>query len=139
MIYLPLTSCRELAESGAATFRILLPTISGIRCREFPEFTVFRDEFFPSVVFRRCYDRLLEHHSSQRQADKEYLNILNRAALDGEIKVETALCQILLAGLIPNEELVKERAATKPASPPDITVLAPDLSIYNGLMQSRRL
>ncbi len=39
MIYLPLTSCRELAESGAATFRILLPTISGIRCREFPEFT----------------------------------------------------------------------------------------------------
>ncbi|MBK9281505.1 MAG: hypothetical protein IPM93_25400 [Candidatus Obscuribacter sp.] len=44
--------------------------------------------------------------------------------LDGEIKVETALCQILLAGLIPNEELVKERAATKPASPPDITVLA---------------
>lgn len=100
---------------------------------------VFRDEFFPSVVFRRCYDRLLEHHSSQRQADKEYLNILNRAALDGEIKVETALCQILLAGLIPNEELVKERAATKPASPPDITVLAPDLSIYNRLMQSRRL
>jgi hypothetical protein len=100
---------------------------------------VFRDEFFPSTVFRTAYDRLLEHHSSQRPADKEYLKILHRAALDGEIKVENALSHILHSGLVPNDELVKVRTTSKPASPPPIVVLAPDLGIYDALLQSRDL
>lgn len=100
---------------------------------------VFRDEFFPSTVFRAAYDRLLGHHSSQRVADKEYLKILHRAFLDGEIKVENALSQILQSGLVPNEELVKTRTGTKTVTPPPIVVLAPDLGIYDALLQSRHV
>jgi hypothetical protein len=100
---------------------------------------VFRDEFFPSTVFRTAYDDLLKNHSSQRAADKEYLKILHRAALDGEIRVENALAQILQCGLVPNDDLVKVRTTTKVIGPPPIVVLAPDLGIYDALLQSRDL
>src|SRR5271170_112752 len=100
---------------------------------------VFREEFFPSTVFRTTYDSLLANHSSQRLTDKEYLKILHRAALDGEIKVENALSQLLQAGLVPNEELVKLRTMTAVSSPPPIVVLAPDLGIYDALLPSRDL
>lgn len=98
---------------------------------------VYRDEFFPSTVFRTTYDRLLEKHSSQRLADKEYLKILHRAALDGEIRVENALSQILQSGLVPTDELVKVRTAPHGSNPPAIVVLAPSLGIYDALLQSR--
>ncbi len=100
---------------------------------------VFRDEFFPSTVFRTAYDRLRQYHSSQRLADKEYLKILHRAALDGEIKVENALRELLQAGFVPNDELVKVRTTTAIPSPPPIVVLAPDLGIYDALLPSREL
>jgi hypothetical protein len=100
---------------------------------------VYREEFFPSTVFRTAYDRLLAKHSSQRLADKEYLKILYRAALDGEIKVENALSQILQSGAVPNDELVKNRTTTAVSTPPPIVVLAPDLGIYDALLPSRDL
>jgi hypothetical protein len=43
---------------------------------------VFREAMFPSLEFRRAYDRLLAQNNAQ--ADLEYLRILHLAAGDGE-------------------------------------------------------
>jgi hypothetical protein len=53
----------------------------------------YRDDLFPSTVFRQAYDCLVE--SSQARADREYVRILHLAATTSETEVETAL-QIVL-------------------------------------------
>ena len=79
---------------------------------------VYRDDLFPSLAFRRTYDRLVE--GKPERAEKEYLAILHHAAMGSEQDVEAALEQLfdprgdelghLLAGLSagPRERLVED-------------------------------
>jgi hypothetical protein len=49
----------------------------------------YREELFPSLIFRKAYDALVEHCASVNDADREYLRILHLAATTLESEVET--------------------------------------------------
>jgi hypothetical protein len=50
----------------------------------------YREDLFPSMHFRWAYDYLKAHHAQQK-ASKEYLQILQLAAVESESKVDEAL------------------------------------------------
>lgn len=98
----------------------------------FPRYR-YRDEMFPSVIFRKAYDRLCEE-LTERSADMQYLQILHLAASTMEHDVELALQMLLEHKQRPAYEDVK--ALVSPAKPevPALAPLAPDLVSYDGLL-----
>lgn len=93
----------------------------------------YRDELFPSAIYRKTFDCL----EAAGRDDKEYLKILSTAALDGESLVETALSLLMEMKQIPSVEAVKELLVTKHVVP-NVTIMMPKLSVYDGLL-SREL
>jgi hypothetical protein len=93
----------------------------------------YREEMFPSIVFRQAYDDLLQRDISR--ASRRYLAILEWAALNSEAAMETSLCHLLDAG----EDLCFERLvalAERPAEKPlEIDIPIPDLVAYDRLLQ----
>jgi hypothetical protein len=52
----------------------------------------YRDDLFPTLVFRRAYDLLTQRRSERAdRADREYVRVLHLAATTSEAEVETAL------------------------------------------------
>ena len=93
----------------------------------------YREEMFPSLVFRQAYDALSEKRPER--ADKEYLSILNLAAMGSEQDVEAALATLLEAGQLPLFVTVRELVATDcPSEVPYVFIPAPELSSYNVLL-----
>jgi len=96
---------------------------------------VYREEMFPSLVFRRAYDAIQTPHRGVR-GDLEYLRILSRAGGGLQSDVEAALSLLLDAGQPITDEAVKalvttgEQAAAMPEMPP----LAVDLGVYDALL-----
>ena len=100
----------------------------------------YREEMFPSAVFRQAYDQLCEQRA-QRSADLEYVRILHLAATTLQSRVEAALQACLAAGQRPTFERV--RAAAGPPRPqlPEALALRlaePDLTAYDELLAPRR-
>jgi transposase len=93
---------------------------------------VHRDDLFPSLVFRRTYDDLLE--KKPERAEKEYLAILHHAAMGSEQDVEAALEVLLAAGHTPNLVSVKELTHVDKGALPDIQIPVPDLFSYDELL-----
>ena len=94
---------------------------------------VYREAFFPTLVFRRAYDALLEHNAST--ADVEYLRILNLAATTMESTVEAAIASLLSEGKIPELVLVERRAVPLATTCPELGLVAPDLGLYDELLE----
>lgn len=92
----------------------------------------FRDELFPRTVFRKAYDLLLMEDESN--ADKEYLRILNQAAMGSEADVATALQLLIEQNQVPTNERVKGLCSIA-LDVPKVTVLKPDLSKYDNLLK----
>jgi hypothetical protein len=93
---------------------------------------VFRDDLFPSLIFRRAYDRLLE--CKPERADKEYVGILNHAGMGSEQDVEAALELILGGGGTPSLAAIKELTDVSAGALPDIRIPVPDLFSYDELL-----
>jgi transposase len=93
---------------------------------------VFRDDLFPSLVFRQAYDRLVER--KPERAEKEYLAILHYAAMGSEQDIETALELLLASGATPCLEAVKELAHVHVGALPDIQIPVPELFSYDQLL-----
>jgi len=95
---------------------------------------VYREEMFPSLVFRRVYDAIQTPHHGVK-GDLEYLRILHLAASTMQSDVETVLADILAAGKPIESEAVKARVTTslRPAVP---EMVAPeiDLGAYDALL-----
>jgi hypothetical protein len=93
----------------------------------------YREEMFPSTVFRQTYDRLLERDPSH--ASRRYLTILEWAAMNSEAAMETALRELMDAG----EDLCFERlaaSAQRPLQKPvEIAIPIPDLYAYDSLLE----
>jgi hypothetical protein len=91
----------------------------------------YREELFPTLVFRRAYDALRAH---TERADVEYLRILHLAASTMEQPVEEAVAMLLDAGHVPTFDVVRERVS--PARPvvPHVAIPMPDLTIYDRLL-----
>lgn len=92
----------------------------------------YREELFPSLVFRKTYDTLLK--GRPERADKEYLAILNHAAMNSEQEVETALTLILEQNELPLFASVRELATRSQPDVPDIQIDVPDLCSYDELL-----
>jgi len=92
----------------------------------------FREELFPSLVFRRAYDALRERHGDR--ADIEYVRILHLAASTMESAVAHRL-ELLLESGAPLD-FAAVRGALRPEVPavPAIAIPRPDPARYDGLL-----
>ncbi|PDV96866.1 IS21 family transposase [Candidatus Chloroploca asiatica] len=93
----------------------------------------YRDELFPSVVFRQAYD----HLSAQQpqRADQQYVRVLHLAATTSEREVETALALLWEAGTVPTHAAVRDLVSDRTPTP--FPVLSPPvlaLASYDQLL-----
>jgi hypothetical protein len=95
---------------------------------------VYREEMFPSVVFRRAYDAIQTPHHGLK-GDLEYLRILHLAAGTIEADVEAALSLLLAGGEAITADAVKALVSTTTAiEVPDLTPHFVDLGAYDALL-----
>jgi transposase len=92
----------------------------------------YREELFPSLVFRRAYDALVRFRGER--ADVEYVRILRLAADPLEGPVERALEQLLALGSAFDYAAVQAIAKPEPTRVPTIRLPAPDLGVYDALL-----
>ena len=92
----------------------------------------FREDLFPSLVFRRAYDSLRARRGDR--AEVEYVRILHLAASTHERTVERALEAALEREDAFDYASIK--AAAKPEEPtvPEVRIGAPDLGHYDLLL-----
>jgi hypothetical protein len=93
----------------------------------------YREDLFPSLVFRRAYDALREQLDGWK-ADIEYLRILHLAASTMQSEVEAALERVLDAGECPAADTVKRVVAPEKIEVPALEVPAVDLRSYDHLL-----
>ena len=94
----------------------------------------YQEDLFPSLTFRRAYDRLSETHTDHK-ASLEYLRILHLAASTVESEVEAALDLVLEEGSLRSMEQIKVLVdrATRP-DPPKLEPPEVDLISYDRLI-----
>ena len=92
----------------------------------------YKDSLFPSAYFRKAYDKLFKHYPSN--CNKQYLKILQLAAIGSENEVESALKILLRSKIIPNLDKVKELLHITNYSIPQVKVNMPVLSNYDSLL-----
>lgn len=92
------------------------------------------DALFPTKVFRRAFE-VLDHSCSQWRANVQYLRVLRLAAQTMEEDVETALRELLAAGVLPDFEAVVARVAPRKPEIPEIEVPEVKLDDYDALLE----
>lgn len=93
----------------------------------------YREDLYPSVVFRKAYDALVARFSER--GDQEYVRVLHLAAKTSERDVAAALELLLEAGQVPEIGAVRELASDRPMACPVVRVRAPELSSYDSLIE----
>jgi hypothetical protein len=133
-LFLGPTVVLELARQEPGGKRINYRHIIGWLVRKPGAFAQYqyREELFPSLTFRKAYDALLSTRAER--ADKEYLAILNHAAMNSEREVEAALELLLEQGQQPLFETVRELTKKLQPPVPDIHIDVPDLCSYDELL-----
>lgn len=96
---------------------------------------VYREEMFPSLVFRRAYDAIQTPHHGVK-GDLEYLRILHHAATSMEADVEAALSLLLTDAKPVTASAVKALVAASAAAidVPNLAPLPVDLTAYDALI-----
>lgn len=101
----------------------------------FPRYR-FREDFFPTLAFRRAHDAL-HAELSEWHADLEYLRVLQLAAKTLESHVEQALLALLAEGAAPSLAAVKQLVDPPQAGAPSQEPLKVDLGSYDELLAER--
>lgn len=93
----------------------------------------YRDELFPTLVFREAYDAL--QRATPARADHEYVRLLHLAASTSEHDVEAALKLVAEQRQTPSFDAVRE-LVRDPAPPvvPQLTTPELDLGAYDQLL-----
>ena len=95
---------------------------------------VYREEMFPSLVFRRAYDAIQTPHRGLK-GDLEYLRILHLAASTIEADVEAALTLLLAGGDAVTADAVKVLVSeSRDIEVPDLVCQPVDLGAYDALL-----
>ncbi len=91
----------------------------------------YREDLYPSLLFRRAYDALERTHGER--ADVEYLRILQLAATAGEVRVGEVLATLIdgIGGF--DYIMVQAQVAPPVLTVPVIHIGVPDLSVYDAL------
>ena len=92
----------------------------------------YREDLFPSLVFRRAYDALRARRGVR--ADVDYVRVLHLAASTGEHAVEQALTALLERGEAFDYVTVKTLAQPVKPAVPEIHIGVPDLRRYDALL-----
>jgi len=92
----------------------------------------YREELFPSLVFRKAYDALCGRPTGR--ADIEYVRILHLAASTMESVVEASLATLLSSGEEFDYARVKQLAAPKPQTLPTVSIPKVDLAEYDRML-----
>ena len=94
----------------------------------------YREELFPTLVFRRAYDAM---RTKSERAEVEYVRILHLAASTMEAHVEKALMVLLERGQPFDYVAVKAIAQPEEPTVPHVAIGVPDLTQWDGLLESR--
>lgn len=100
----------------------------------------YRDDLYPTSRFRLAYDVLCERHV-RHKADKEYLQLLQLAAFDSEVRVDDALRIALDRDESWTIDTIRQRVLTQePATAPtEVIVESPELSVFDELLQNKEV
>lgn len=97
----------------------------------------YRDDLFPTLSFRKAYDKLCEN-LPQRKADLEYLRILKQAAHHCEADVLEALEILHELELLPTIHHVEEFLPQREVSIPEMEAYTVRLEDYDNLIEGAR-
>ena len=92
----------------------------------------YREDLFPTLVFRRAYDAIRDVRGDR--ADVEYVRILHLAASTSERAVEAALSALLERGVAFDYAAVKALAHPDEPTIPTLSIGSPDLAAYDLLL-----
>jgi len=92
----------------------------------------YREELFPTLSFRRSYDRLRTSHGER--ADVEYVRILHLAATTMESRVDSVLTELLGNPEPFDYARVRQLIDPEPRPVPHVRVPEPDLAVYDQLL-----
>ena len=93
----------------------------------------YRDDLFPSLVFRRAYDAL--RAQVPERTDRHYVRLLHLAASTSESELELALGLLLDQRLTPSFDAVRDLVRTPAARRvPELSTPVLDLSAYDRLL-----
>jgi hypothetical protein len=98
----------------------------------------YRDDLFPTTYFRVAYDLLRRTHA-ETVASREYLLILELAALESETQVDAILRRLIDTQQRLSADRVKQLLALgieDPGPATSVTVPPIDLLIYDSLLSS---
>jgi hypothetical protein len=97
----------------------------------------YKDDLFPSSIFRVAYDILKELYSSAKSANRQYLKILELAAKENESMVRSALKTLIDNNNPVSFEVVEAIVATQkqPDAINDVYIADIDLGIYDSLLE----
>jgi hypothetical protein len=93
----------------------------------------YRDDLFPTTVFRRAWEAL-DARLPPRRADLAYLRVLKLAATTMEVDVERALADALAAAEPWDDRAIAGRVQPALAAPPTLATGAVDLTAYDALL-----
>ncbi len=93
----------------------------------------WRESLFPTELFRRAYEAL-GAELTERQADLEYLRVLQLAAKTMQCEVEAAIELLLGEGSLPRVDAVRALVPRHQPEVPEMAPLAVDLVSYDELL-----
>lgn len=120
---------------GKSGFRINYRHVIGSLARKPGAFAHYRyrEEMFPSIVFRQAYDWLVRE--DRVHASRRYVQILQWAAENSESGIEEALRARLETGEDLNFGQLAAEAVSPVSNPIEIDIAVPNLSVYDQLLE----
>lgn len=94
----------------------------------------YHADLFPTEAFRWAYDSLSES-LNERNADREYLQILSHSSQNMECEVNNALINIRLCQCVPRLDSVVAKTRRRLPAPPEMESLEVCLAEYDQLLQ----
>jgi hypothetical protein len=93
----------------------------------------YRDDLFPSLVFRRAYDAL--NTQTTERADRHYVRLLHLAASRSESEVEAAIALLLDQRIVPTFDAVRDLVRTPGEQKvPELSTPVLDFDQYDRLL-----
>ena len=93
----------------------------------------YRDDLFPSLVFRRAYDAL--NTQTVERADRHYVRLLHLAASTSESEVEAAIALLLDQRVVPTFDAVRDLVRTPGEQQvPELSTPILDFDPYDRLL-----